>query len=66
MAKTYRITGMTCGGCARALEAAIRAEAPAAQVTVDVGAARVTVDGADDAQVERAADSAGFTFEGAA
>jgi len=64
MAKTYRIAGMTCGGCARALEAAIVAAAPAAKVTVDVGAARVTVDGAGDDQVRDAADAAGFTYEG--
>ncbi|KAF0117432.1 MAG: hypothetical protein FD149_1147 [Rhodospirillaceae bacterium] len=28
MTKTYRVAGMTCGGCARSVETAIRAAGP--------------------------------------
>ncbi|MGE5545396.1 MAG: heavy-metal-associated domain-containing protein [Solirubrobacterales bacterium] len=66
MAEAYRVTGMTCGGCARAVENAIKAEAPEAKVTVDLAAAAVTVDGASEQQVRKAVDDAGFTFGGAA
>jgi len=66
MAQSYRVTGMTCGGCARSVEAAIKAVSPAASVTVDLASARVTVDGASEAQVKKAVDDAGFGFEGAA
>lgn len=63
---TYRVSGMTCGGCARSVESAIKAEAPAAKVTVDLGTASVSVDGATEAQIRKAVDEAGFTFQGAA
>ncbi|MBW7849033.1 MAG: heavy-metal-associated domain-containing protein [Rhodospirillales bacterium] len=67
MSKTYRVTGMTCGGCARSVESAIKAAVPGAKVTVDVAAGRVTVDGsADETIVAKAVDDAGFTFAGAA
>lgn len=65
MASTYRVTGMTCGGCARSVETAIKAVAPAATVTVDLAAKAVSVDGASEAQVKQAVDDAGFSFEGA-
>ena len=62
---TYRVTGMTCGGCARSVETAIKAVAPAATVSVDLAAKAVTVDGASAEQVKKAVDEAGFDFEGA-
>lgn len=65
MASTYRVTGMTCGGCARSVETAIKAVAPAASVTVDLAAKAVTVEGASESQVKQAVDDAGFGFEGA-
>ena len=65
MASTYRVTGMTCGGCARAVETAIKTAAPAATVTVDLAAKAVTVEGASEIQVKQAVDDAGFGFEGA-
>jgi len=65
MSQTYRVTGMTCGGCVRSVEAAIKAVAPDAKVTVDLAAQRVTVDGAPEAKVKRAVDDAGFEFGGA-
>ncbi len=66
MAKTYRVAGMTCGGCAKSVESAIKAALPAASVRVDLEKAAVTVDGADDAAaVKNAVDAAGFDFQGA-
>lgn len=64
MSTTYKVSGMTCGGCARSVEQAIKAEAPAASVTIDLGTATVTVDGAEEAQVKKAVDGAGFDFQG--
>jgi len=66
MSTTYHVTGMTCGGCARSVESAIKAEAPDAKVSVDLGSASVTVDGASESQVKKAVDEAGFTFLGVA
>ena len=65
-AATYRVTGMTCGGCAKSVESAIKSEAPDAKVSVDLGTATVTVEGAVEAQVKKAVDEAGFTFLGTA
>jgi len=64
MPQTYHVTGMTCGGCARSVEAAIKSEVPGAAVTIDLGAAKVTVTGASEAQVKKAVDDAGFGYEG--
>ncbi|CAA7626117.1 heavy-metal-associated domain-containing protein [Magnetospirillum sp. SS-4] len=66
MATTYHVTGMTCGGCARSVEAAIKAIAADAKVEVDLGKAAVTVDGASEAEVRTAVDEAGFGFQGRA
>ena len=38
---TYRVNGMTCGGCANAVTRAIKAAAPAADVKVDLSAKTV-------------------------
>lgn len=65
MSKSYRVTGMTCGGCARSVETAIKAVAPQATVSIDLASAKVSVDGASDDQVKKAVDDAGFSFEGA-
>ncbi|SEH62810.1 heavy-metal-associated domain-containing protein [Magnetospirillum fulvum] len=64
MSTTYRVSGMTCGGCARAVSQAIAEAAPMATVQVDLDRQAVTVDGADEAQVKAAIDAAGFGFEG--
>lgn len=67
MVKTYKVSGMTCGGCARSVEQAIKAAAPAAQVSVDLAAGKVSVDGVtDDGVVAKAVDDAGFDYEGVA
>jgi copper chaperone len=65
MVRTYRVEGMTCDGCVRAVTRAIARAAPAAKVAVDLAAGRVTVEG--DAPPERIADAvaaAGFAFKG--
>ncbi|WP_142846997.1 heavy-metal-associated domain-containing protein [Telmatospirillum sp. J64-1] len=67
MAKTYRVSGMTCGGCARSVEKAIQTSVPGAQVTIELQSGRVTVEGAcSDDQIERAVTEAGFDYEGVA
>lgn len=68
MAKTYRVDGMTCGGCAASVERAIKAAVPGATVSVDLGKKAVTVDGAtaDDSRIRQAVEAAGFTYEGVA
>lgn len=67
MCKTYSVSGMTCGGCARAVEQAIKSRKPDAVVTVDISTGRVTVDnGPEDAVVEQLVNDAGFTYGGLA
>lgn len=67
MVKTYKVSGMTCGGCVRSVEKAIKAVAPAAQVSVDLESGKVSVEGiADDGLVAKAVDDAGFDFGGLA
>ena len=66
MSETYRVTGMTCDGCARAVTNAIRARAPAAKIAVDLKSGSVRVDGADTASVAEAVQEAGFGFGGRA
>ena len=64
---TYRVDGMTCGGCAKSVTSAIEQALPGAEVTVDLEAKTVTVAGNDDqAKVAQAVDDAGFEFKGAA
>lgn len=64
MTKTYRVEGMTCGGCANAVKRALT-RLDARSVDVDLGLGRVTVDGdIDDAAVAQAVEAAGFTYAG--
>ena len=63
---TYRVEGMTCGGCVRSVTAAIERAAPGVPFTVSLEQATVTVQGAHDARtVEQAVEDAGFDFKGA-
>jgi copper chaperone len=64
MTRTYRVGGMTCGGCVGAVTRAIRHLDPKAAVAVDLAAGKISVGGtlAQDA-VKRAVEGAGFTFE---
>lgn len=69
MTQSYRVSGMTCDGCARAVESAIRAADPAVdRVSVDLANGTVTVGGtsATDQVIADAVDDAGFDFEGRA
>ncbi|AWK85090.1 heavy-metal-associated domain-containing protein [Azospirillum thermophilum] len=67
MADSYKVDGMTCGGCARSVTNAITKAAPSAAVTVDLANGTVTVDGGVPADtVKRAVEAAGFDFRGAA
>ena len=65
--KTYRVEGMTCEGCARAVTAAVRKQVPDAFVEVDVtmGMVRVGADAGENV-VRQAVERAGFTWGGLA
>ena len=65
MSKTYKVNGMTCGGCARSVEQAIKVAAPQAKVSIDLTAGTVTVEAAPEASVAQAVEDAGFEFAGA-
>ena len=65
MAIAYRVDGMTCDGCARAVERAVKAAAPGCEVVVDRAAGRVSVGEDVSEPVLRAAiERAGFGFAG--
>ena len=65
MEKSYTVEGMTCGGCARSVTAAIQAKAPEVTVEVDLTTRRVRVAGPHEPkQVEDAVEGAGFDFLG--
>ncbi len=67
MAKTYKVNGMSCGGCATSVERSIKATTPGASVQVDLENGLVTVEGvAEDAVVQQAVEEAGFTYAGPA
>jgi copper chaperone len=63
----YRVDGMTCEHCARAVTRAIEAAVPGARVAVDLAAHRVSVtaDATPDA-IRRAVETAGYGFGGEA
>jgi len=44
--KIYRVSGMTCGGCAKHVEKALRSMAGVSAVVVDVAQGTATVEGA--------------------
>ena len=63
----YRIEGMTCDGCVRAVTRAIQAAAPQARITVDLRSKTAEIDDAvPPATVAAAVDGAGFKFAGKA
>ena len=67
MSKTYRVGGMTCGGCASSVTRALERAAPGCTVKVDLGAGLVPVAGEVTPEpVARAVGGAGFTFGGIA
>jgi copper chaperone len=65
MAMTFKVEGMTCDGCARAVAQAIRKAVPGAEVTVERLSGRVTVEGTPrEDDVGRAVRTAGFDYRG--
>jgi len=65
MQKRFKVTGMSCGGCAASVTKAIQALAPGAQVDVQLDGGIVTVTGAEEPTVKQAVENAGFGFDGA-
>lgn len=65
-AVSYRVTGMTCAGCVRALTKAVLAGYPDASVAVDLPKGVLTVAGPDEAAVRSAVEDAGFGYAGRA
>jgi copper chaperone len=60
--KTLNLPGMTCGGCARSVTAAIKELDQDAEVTVDIDARRVTIETtASDEALREAVREAGYT-----
>lgn len=67
MSATYKVLGMTCGGCAKSVTNAIQNVAPGATVEVDLDAKTVTVTGAaPENAIKQAVGDAGFEYAGAA
>lgn len=65
MKETYRVGGVTCGGCVAAVTRAIERLDPKAQVSVDLASGKVSVEGAVTREaVQGAIEEAGFRFEG--
>lgn len=62
---TYKVEGMTCGGCVRSVTNAITHALPDAQVDVSLenGTAHVT-GGHEEEEVRQAIEDAGFDFGG--
>lgn len=63
METTYRVEGMTCGGCAASVTKALERIGAKAEVSVKEKTARVNGD-VDEAKVKAAVEGAGFEFGG--
>ena len=62
-----KVSGMTCGGCAKSVERAVTAAAPGSKVTVDLASGEVAVDGNTAKQAVIAAiEDAGYDVVGEA
>ena len=70
MTTRFRVDGMTCNGCARAVENAVKIAVPSASVQVDLDGKLVTVENVDEAvpadKIKGAIEGAGFTYGGPA
>ena len=67
METTYKVDGMSCGGCAASLTRALKAAAPDLRCEVRLDPGGVRVEGAHDPKViEQAVTDAGFAFGGPA
>ena len=60
----YKVEGMDCDGCVKAVTRSIQGYAPKASVVVELEQGLVAVEGASDADVEAAVKAAGFDFKG--
>lgn len=62
-----KVSGMTCGGCAKSVERAVSAAAPGAKVSVDLKSGEVAIDGPTARQaIVTAIEDAGFDVVGEA
>jgi copper chaperone len=67
MSKQYKVAGMTCGGCAKSLTAALSKAAPTAEFAVDHAAGLVSVKGDVPADtVKQVVEAGGFDYLGEA
>jgi copper chaperone len=64
MSTTFKVKGMTCGGCAKSIESAIASVSIGAKAKADPATGLVVVEGASAEQVAKAVDEAGFEFVG--
>ena len=64
----FKVTGMTCEHCVRAVTNAVRGVDPGAAVSVDLGAGRLTVENgtAPASRIAEAVAAEGYTAEPAA
>lgn len=63
--KTYKVEGMTCGGCVASVTKAIQRVSPALEVDVQLEGGKVVVRGEHgEEQVRDAVEGAGFDFAG--
>ncbi len=57
----FRVEGMTCGGCARSVSAAVRGADPGAAVEVDLPSKTVSIESSTaPEQFQRAIEQAGY------
>ena len=63
MQATYKVEGMTCSGCVRAVTNALES-AKATNVTVDLEAGTASLEGLDDTEARQVVEGAGFDFGG--
>ena len=67
MDTTYRVSGMTCGGCVRSVTRAVEAALASVEVEVSLEQGSVRIRGHHDPEaVKRAVEDAGFSFGGPA
>ncbi len=67
MEATYKVDGMTCGGCASAVTKALQRLSPQLEVEVTLDGGRVLVKGEhEESEVKGAVEDAGFDFAGRA
>ena len=62
-----KVSGMTCGGCAKSVERAVTAVAPGSRVSVDLASGEVAIEGSAAKQAVIAAiEDAGYDVVGEA